>query len=76
MTRNLDRRVEVVFPVADPALARHLRWEVLETYLRDDARARRMRADGSYERLRPADGGSGIDSQAALLAAALQRRSG
>jgi polyphosphate kinase len=76
MTRNLDRRVEVVFPVADPALARHLRWEVLETYLRDDARARRMRADGSYERLRPADGGSGLDSQAALLAAALQRRSG
>jgi polyphosphate kinase len=76
MPRNLDRRVEVLFPVQDAALARHLRWEVLETYLRDDARARRMRSDGSYERLAVAGGGAGLDSQAALLAAALQRRSG
>jgi polyphosphate kinase len=68
MPRNLDRRVEVVFPVRDPALVRHLRDDVLETYLRDDLRARRMRADGTYGRLRPAEGSPGVDSQAALLA--------
>jgi polyphosphate kinase len=69
MPRNLDRRVEVLFPVSDPVLVRHLREEVLAVYLRDNVRARRMRADGSYERLRPADGAPSVDSQATLLAA-------
>ena len=70
MTRNLDRRVEVLFPVTDPALVRHLRDEVLEAYLRDTARARHMRVDGSYERARPRDGEEPVDSQAVLLARA------
>jgi polyphosphate kinase len=69
MPRNLDRRVEVLFPVKDQALVRHLRDEVLETYLRDNKRARRMRSDGSYERLAPGEGEAPLDSQAALLAA-------
>jgi polyphosphate kinase len=68
MTRNLARRVEVLFPVSDPELVRHLRDVVLETYLRDNVRARRMRADGSYERVRPAEGEPAIDAQAVLLA--------
>jgi polyphosphate kinase len=68
MPRNLDRRVEVVFPLRDPELVRHVRDDVLETYLRDDLRARRMRPDGTYERLRPPEGSPGVDSQAALLA--------
>jgi len=67
MPRNLDRRVEVLFPVRDPALVRHLRDEVLETYLRDNVRARRMRGDGSYERLVPGEGEAPIDSQAKLM---------
>ncbi len=74
MPRNLDRRVEVLFPVRDPALARHLRYDVLETYLRDNVRARRMRPDGTYARLSPGDGEPPLDSQMALLAAASQRR--
>jgi polyphosphate kinase len=68
MPRNLDRRVEVVFPVRDPELVRYLRNDVLEIYLRDDLRARRMRPDGSYERLRPREGSPGVDSQAMLVA--------
>jgi polyphosphate kinase len=74
MPRNLDRRVEVLFPIRDPALARHLRWDVLETYLRDNVRARRMRADGTYERLTTAAGAPALDSQAAFVAAVTQRR--
>jgi polyphosphate kinase len=35
MPRNLNRRVEVVFPVRAPKLIRHLRDEVLATYLSD-----------------------------------------
>jgi polyphosphate kinase len=69
MRRNLSRRVEVLFPVTDPALVRHLRDVVLETYLADNLRARRMRADGGYDRVRPLDGAPAVDAQARLLAA-------
>jgi polyphosphate kinase len=75
MPRNLDRRVEVLFPVRDRALATHLRAEVLETYLRDNVRARRMRFDGSYERASPREGEALLDSHSALVAN-VGRRSG
>jgi polyphosphate kinase len=67
MLRNLSRRVEVLFPVRDPALVRHLRDVVLATFLADNVRARRMRADGTYDRLRPVDGEAAVDVQARLL---------
>jgi len=69
MPRNLDRRVEVLFPVTDPLLLRQLRDDVLETYLRDNVLARRMRADGTYQRLVPMPGEAPVDSQARLMAA-------
>jgi polyphosphate kinase len=50
MPRNLDRRVEVAFPVQDPKLVRFLRDEVLAIYLADVAKARYMKPDGTYER--------------------------
>ena len=52
MPRNLNRRVEVMFPVQDSKLIRHLRDEVLATYLADVVKARYMQADGSYARNR------------------------
>jgi polyphosphate kinase len=70
MRRNLSRRVEVLFPVSDPALVRHLRDEVLEAYLTDNVRARRMRADGGYDRVHPRNGEPAVDAQARLLSAA------
>jgi polyphosphate kinase len=74
MHRNLARRVEVLFPVTDPALVRHLRDDVLGTYLRDNARARVMRPDGSYDRIGAVPGEDAVDAQQALLAARAQRR--
>jgi polyphosphate kinase len=50
MPRNLDRRVEVAFPVQDAKLVRFLRDEVLAIYLADVAKARHMKPDGTYER--------------------------
>ena len=44
MTRNLDRRVEVAFPVFDPAL-RALLHRVLDLHLRDNVKARILDAD-------------------------------
>jgi polyphosphate kinase len=76
MPRNLDRRVEVLFPVEDPVLVRQLRWDVLETYLRDNSRARVMRSDGTYARRALGEGEVPLDSQEALLEAAAQRAAG
>ena len=56
MTRNLDYRVEVLFPVEDERLIRHLRDEVLATYLADNVKARWLRADGNYAPRQPAAG--------------------
>lgn len=51
MPRNLDRRVEVIFPIKDERLARFLRDAVLKTYLVDTSKAREMKQDGSYGRI-------------------------
>jgi polyphosphate kinase len=50
MSRNLIRRVEVLFPVEDRRLVRHLREHVLEIYLRDNVKAREMQSDGTYQK--------------------------
>ena len=56
MRRNLDRRVEVLFPVEDLALKKHLRDDILEPYLKDTVNAHVLQSDGSYVRLHPAAG--------------------
>jgi polyphosphate kinase len=63
MNRNLDRRVEVVAPVKDPALRRYLKEVVLDTYLRDNVQARVLRPDGSYARVAPAQEMESFNSQ-------------
>ena len=67
MPRNLNRRVEIVFPVESPALVRRLRDEILETCLADRVNAYRLRSDGSYERALRSETAGGIDSQAAAM---------
>ncbi|MBB6049796.1 polyphosphate kinase 1 [Armatimonas rosea] len=55
MQRNLDRRVEVVFPIENPKLKAHVVNKVLATLLADNVQARELKPDGSYERLKPKD---------------------
>ncbi len=50
MPRNFDRRVEIAFPVEDPALRTRLADEILAATLLDDANARVLGPDGRYER--------------------------
>jgi len=64
MPRNLNRRVEVLFPVSAPRLIARVRDEILATYLADEGGARHMERDGSYT---PKSGSEGLDSQAWLL---------
>ncbi|NOZ49017.1 MAG: polyphosphate kinase 1 [Chloroflexi bacterium] len=62
MPRNLDRRVETLFPIEDPALRQAIK-QILQVHLCDTAKARRMLPDGSYERVHPAEGETPLDSQ-------------
>ncbi|MEI6085351.1 MAG: polyphosphate kinase 1 [Verrucomicrobiota bacterium] len=55
MPRNLDRRVELLVPVENPA-ARARIIEILETGLRDTVKARRLLPAGRYERVKPQPG--------------------
>jgi polyphosphate kinase len=50
MHRNLDRRIEIIFPVISPNLRRRL-IEILETCFADNVKARTLRSDGSYEKV-------------------------
>jgi polyphosphate kinase len=63
MPRNLDHRVEVLFPLTDGKLIARVRDEILKCYLSDTANARMMLSDGNYLRRKPATGKSAIDCQ-------------
>jgi polyphosphate kinase len=67
MPRNLNERVETVFPVEDPEIVRHLRDDILETYLSDNVKARVMQPDGSYVRRVPKEGEPLVNAQQVLL---------
>ncbi len=67
MQRNLDRRVEVVFPIEDPVLQARVREEILDAYLRDTVNARQLHADGTWRRVEPAPGAEPFDVQAWLM---------
>jgi polyphosphate kinase len=71
MTRNLSRRVEVLFPIQNRRLVTRLR-EVLEIYLTDNVSAREMQSDGSYVRLRPPDAAQAVEAQAVLASSVAQ----
>ncbi len=73
MHRNLSNRVEVVVPVHDPELKRHLREVVLDAYLRDNVKARRLRATGAYEQVESAAGESPFDVQKSLIEMSKER---
>jgi polyphosphate kinase len=68
MPRNFQRRVEVMFPVEDPAIRARLLDEVLGFYMRDNVKARRLLVDGQY--VRSTDNGAPFRSQAMHLEAA------
>jgi polyphosphate kinase len=70
MPRNLNQRVEVLFPIEDPRQIRHLRDDVLELYLKDNTKCREMQPDGKYIHLHPSDGTAPFNIQEALIARA------
>jgi polyphosphate kinase len=67
MERNLDRRVEVVFPVEDPGWAAEIRDELIPAYLRDTVNAWELHADGVYRRIEPAASEPPFDVQSWMM---------
>jgi len=72
MTRNLDRRVEAVVPIDDPAIAKDLQ-EILGILLADNRQAWDLEADGHYIQRRPAVGIIEQSSQRTLMEMARQQ---
>ncbi|PJF26334.1 MAG: polyphosphate kinase 1 [Phototrophicales bacterium] len=66
MRRNLYNRVEVVFPVLDPALQRNV-LRILATSLRDNVKAWELGRDDVYRRVPRREGDIPIDSQAQFM---------
>lgn len=66
MERNLDRRVETICRVRDPAIARELRDVVLDAYLRDNDRAYEL-VDRRYRRVARAANEQAVSAQQLLL---------
>jgi polyphosphate kinase len=55
MPRNLDRRIELLFPVTAPEPRRKV-LEVMDAMFLDNVKARRLMPDGTYKRKRPPKG--------------------
>ncbi|WP_134705057.1 RNA degradosome polyphosphate kinase [Ammoniphilus sp. YIM 78166] len=74
MTRNLDRRVEILFPVLDDGLRKRVK-EILATSLKDSVKARELQPDGTYRHL--SDGAEwSLDSQLFFHQMAVQNAQG
>jgi len=67
MPRNINRRVEILFPIERPSLKRYLRDVVLDAYLADSVKSRQMLPDGAYVRAPKPDGEQPVNSQLLLL---------
>lgn len=50
MPRNLERRVEILFPVLNPQLKEQV-WHILDVQLRDNVKAQLLQPDGTYEKV-------------------------
>ena len=50
MPRNLDRRVEILFPILNPELRERV-WHVLDVQLKDTQKAQLLQPDGTYSKV-------------------------
>lgn len=72
MPRNLNRRIEVCFPVLDPTIKRRISNEILPTEFSDNCHAWELGPDGTYRPKSP-DGDAPFRAQAAFMTEARRR---
>ncbi|MBQ3515167.1 MAG: RNA degradosome polyphosphate kinase [Lachnospiraceae bacterium] len=71
MPRNLDKRVEILFPVEDETLKKKV-ISILDIQLSDNKKAHMLMPDGSYKKVKTQ--GEGISSQAEFCRLAMKRK--
>lgn len=67
MPRNLDRRVEVIFPIEDSRLRQYLMQDLFDAYFADNIKARHMLPDGSYVRYKRKEGEEPFNCQLSFI---------
>ncbi len=67
MNRNLFRRIEVAFPVLDPALKKRVITEGLNPYLKDNMNAWELDSNGLYQKRKPRGKLSAFSAQQHLM---------
>lgn len=67
MPRNLNKRVEALFPVPDEKIKQTIIKSMLEVHLADTAKARELMPDGTYRRLKLKEGERKMNSQLWLI---------
>ena len=73
MPRNLDKRVELMFPVEDER-CKAKAIAALRAFFADNVRSRRLMPDGSYQRVTPPPGDDPLRCQLSLHEQAVQAR--
>lgn len=71
MTRNTERRVEIAYPVTDPA-CRRIVCRFMELQLADNVKARQLTSEGTWGRVERAKGDPEVNCQEVLLAEAYE----
>jgi polyphosphate kinase len=66
MTRNLHKRVELMFPIFDKSLKKEMK-KLLEIYWKDNTKSWRLKPDGTYELLQPSEGEEPFSAQQFFL---------
>ncbi len=72
MSRNLDRRVELMFPVLQESIRKTVR-DVLQLYFADNVKAHYLQSDGSWTRRRRVEGEPAVRIQEVLYEAERKR---
>ncbi len=67
MPRNLKRRVEVLVPIQNEDLRKAILEDILMIHLKDNVKARVLKSDGTYERVKPRPGEPELNSQEWLI---------
>jgi polyphosphate kinase len=76
MQRNLDRRVEIAWPVEDPKIKSEIIKSLLSVSLKDNVKARELMSDMNYTRINPAGDDKNISSQDWLMDYAVRSSAG